>query len=97
MLDQQRSRAAGAVARDLSLAAVGIEQVNGSVALAAALFHEHPAVRAHAGAAFANGARDFGRGSGDRLLPGEEEVIMCAVRFSERDFHAAKISGKSPP
>ncbi len=82
-VDEQGRGAACTVARDLRLAAIGIQQTNGVVA------DENPAVGADAGVAIADGAGCGGKIelAGKLVHLGQQEIVSGAVRFYKRDWH----------
>ena len=66
---QKRRGASRAVARNLRLASVGIEQADGRVTAAGCRLNQQPAVRAYAGMPIADRDGYVGRASAERPLP----------------------------
>jgi hypothetical protein len=87
MLDEEGRRAARAVAGDFGRAAIGVVELDGSVHFRVGR-HQQPAVRAHAGVAVADGAGDSSVTVRGRVaLPGQQKIVLGAVRLGERDLH----------
>ena len=87
--DQERRRAARAVARDFRRAAVGVVQLDGAFGIAiGGRRHQHPAIRAHAGVTVANGAGD---------APADRPPGASACQVSRKSLRApcALVNGPS--
>src|SRR6202140_938601 len=89
MLDQERGGAAGAVARDLGRAAIGIVKLDGAIGFSIGWRIDHdPAIGANAGVAVANGAAQSGVAVLRSVLaPGQEKIVLGAVGLREWNFH----------
>jgi len=88
-LDQERGRAAGPVAGNLGLAAIGIEQPDGAIVIGAGRhIDQHPAVRPDARVAVADGARQA-RQIARRCLTDlrQEEVVLGSMGLGEGNCH----------